>query len=151
MRQVIAAQMGKALPDMLSCVTHPHITDSTECPVTQQKINLLEKFDQFDGVWEPRIAAHYNDHEVRIARAEGEFPWHSHAENDELFLVLEGELFIDFRDQSQKLSAGEMLIVPKGVEHRTRTENGQAKLLIIDPKDMPNTGDPDTAFRAVEV
>lgn len=116
-----------------------------------QKINLLEKFDQFEGAWEPRIAAHYNDHEVRIARAEGEFPWHSHPDNDELFLVLEGELLIDFRDESQKLSAGEMLIVPKGVEHRTRTQNGQAKVLIIDPKDTPNTGDPDTAFRAVDV
>ncbi|MEP2734667.1 MAG: cupin domain-containing protein [Erythrobacter sp.] len=116
-----------------------------------KKINLTEKFAHFDGVWEPRIAAHYNGHEVRIARAEGEFPWHSHPDNDELFFVLEGELFIDFRGSSEKLDKGEMLVVPRGVEHRTRTENGQAKVLIIDPADTPNTGDPETAFTATEI
>ncbi len=115
------------------------------------KINLDEKFALFDGIWEPRIVAHYGDHEVRIARAEGAFPWHSHDENDELFLVLEGELCIDFRGSSQVLKAGEMLVVPKGVEHRTRTQSGQAKVLIIDPKGTANTGDPKTAFDAVEV
>lgn len=115
------------------------------------KVNLAEKFELFSDVWAPRIVAHYNGHEVRIARAEGEFPWHSHPENDELFLVLEGELCIDFKDQTERLCAGEMLVVPKGLEHRTRTENGQAKVLIIDPADTPNTGDEKTAFKAVEV
>jgi len=115
------------------------------------KVNLIEKFDLFEDVWAPRIVSRYGGHEVRLTRAEGKFPWHSHEKNDELFMVLEGELCIDFRDKTEVLNAGEMLVVPKGVEHRTRTEKGQAKVLIIDPKDTANTGDPDTAFKAVEI
>lgn len=115
------------------------------------KVALSEKFALFEDVWAPRIVGHYGNHEVRIARAEGAFPWHSHPDNDELFLVVEGELCIDFRSHTERLLAGEMVIVPKGVEHRTRTENGQAKVLIIDPRNTPNTGDPSTAFKAIEV
>jgi len=115
------------------------------------KVCLSEKFASFDDVWAPRIVSHYAGHEIRIARAEGAFPWHSHPESDELFLVIEGELCIDFRDSTQRLSAGELIVVPKGIEHRTRTEKGQAKVLIIDPKGTPNTGDETTAFKPVEV
>ena len=115
------------------------------------KVNLAEKFALFDEVWAPRIVAYYAGHEIRIARAEGKFPWHSHAESDELFLVIEGELCIDFRDRTERLCAGEMVVVPRGVEHRTRTENGQAKVLIIDPNGTPNTGDPATAFKPQEI
>ncbi len=115
------------------------------------KVNLAEKFDLFDEVWSPRIVSRYGGHEIRIARAEGEFPSHSHPENDELFLVIEGELCLDFRDRTERLSAGELLVVPRGVEHRTRTEKGQAKVLIIDPKGTPNTGDEATAFTPIEV
>lgn len=118
---------------------------------TPAKITLAQKFATFEDVWSPRIVAQYAGHEIRIARAEGEFPWHSHQENDELFLVIEGELCIDFRDHTEVLCAGEMLVVPRGVEHRTRTENGQAKVLIIDPKGTPNTGDEATAFTPIEV
>lgn len=118
---------------------------------TPTKVTLADKFVTFTDAWSPRIVSRYAGHEIRIARAEGVFPWHSHKDNDELFLVIEGELCIDFRDGTQRLSAGELLVVPKGVEHRTRTENGEAKVLIIDPNDTPNTGDEATAFKSVEV
>lgn len=118
---------------------------------TPSKVTLAEKFATFTDVWSPRIVSRYAGHEIRIARAEGAFPWHSHDDHDELFLVIEGELCIDFRDGTQRLCAGELLVVPQGVEHRTRTENGEAKVLIIDPKGTPNTGDEATAFKPVEV
>lgn len=118
---------------------------------TPQKINLADKFALFEGVWAPRIITYYDDHEIRIARAEGAFPWHSHLENDELFLVIEGELCIDFHDRTERLTAGELIVVPMGIEHRTRTEYGQAKVLIIDPKDTANTGNEATAFKPLEV
>jgi len=116
-----------------------------------EKVNLAEKLDGFTDHWAPRIIARYNDHEVRVVKVEGEFIWHQHDETDELFLVVEGELDIEFRDRIVSLKAGEMIVVPRGVEHRTAARNGEAKLLLIDPKDMPNTGDEATATKAVEI
>ena len=84
-------------------------------------------------------------------RVEGEFIWHKHDETDELFLVLDGDLDIEFRDRTVSLKPGELIVVPRGVEHRPAARNGEAKLLLIDPKDMPNTGDEANATKAVEI
>ena len=115
------------------------------------KVNIPEKLASFSDHWAPRIVARYNDHEVRLVRVEGEFIWHSHVDTDELFLILDGELDMEFRDRTVTLQAGEMIVVPKGTEHRPCARKGEVKLLLIDPKDMPNTGDPATATVAVEI
>jgi mannose-6-phosphate isomerase-like protein (cupin superfamily) len=115
------------------------------------KINLAEKLASFSDHWAPRIVARYNDHEVRLVKVEGEFIWHQHDDTDELFLVLDGELDMEFRDRIVTLTAGEMIVVPRGTEHRPVSRHGETKLLLIDPRDMPNTGDAATATQAVEI
>ena len=115
------------------------------------KVNIPEKLASFSDHWAPRIVARYNDNEVRLVKVEGEFIWHSHDETDELFLVLDGTLDIELRDRTVRLEAGEMFVVPKGTEHRPCARNGEVKLMLIDPKDLPNTGDEATATKAVEI
>lgn len=113
------------------------------------KVVLSDKFDEFEEVYAPRIVGRYEGHEVRIAKLDGEFIWHLH-EHDELFLLIEGELDVEFRDRTEKLNAGDLLLIPAGTEHRPAARKGVAKLLVMDPADAPNTGDDATATRAVE-
>jgi mannose-6-phosphate isomerase-like protein (cupin superfamily) len=115
------------------------------------KVNLAEKLDLFTDHWAPRIVARYNDNEIRLVKVEGEFIWHQHADTDELFLVLEGELDMEFRDRTVTLAPGELIVVPRATEHRPCARKGEVKLLLMDPRDMPNTGDPATATLAVEI
>jgi len=114
------------------------------------KVSLAEKLGSFSEQWVPRIVARYNDNEVRLVKVEGEFIWHQHDDTDELFLVLEGALDIELRDRTVSLGPGELFVVPRGTEHRPCARNGEARLLLIDPADTPNTGDPATATQAVE-
>jgi len=118
---------------------------------TPTKVNLAEKLALFSDHWAPRIAGRYNDNEIRLVKALGDFRWHSHPETDELFLVIAGTLHMDFRDRTEVLSPGEMIIVPAGVEHFPRVPEGEVKLLVIDPADTPNTGDSATAFKPVAI
>jgi mannose-6-phosphate isomerase-like protein (cupin superfamily) len=115
------------------------------------KVNLQEKFASFSDQWSPKIVARYNQNEVRIVKLEGEFVWHQHDDTDELFLVMEGVLDIELRDRTLTLNPGELFVVPRGTEHRPNARGGEVKLLLIDPADMPNTGDPETATKAVEI
>ena len=115
------------------------------------KIRLDEKLSQFDDTWAPKIIARYNDNEVRLVKAEGEWVWHRHDETDELFLILEGEFDMDFRAGTVTVGPGELLLVPRGVEHRPAARRGQVRLLLIDPAGTPNTGDVTTATLAVEL
>jgi len=105
-------------------------------PVT---VNLADKLALFVDHWNPRIVGHYNGNEVRVSKLKGEFIWHSHAETDELFLVLKGRLTIEFRDGVRTLGPGEFLVVPKGVEHRPVAPE-EVELLIMDREGEPNTG-----------
>ena len=115
------------------------------------KVNLIDKLASFSDHWAPRIVARYNDNEVRLVRVDGEFIWHQHDDTDELFLVIEGVLEIELRDRLVTLGPGEMFVVPRGTEHRPAARHGEVKLLLIDPKDMPNTGDEATATKAIEI
>ncbi len=115
------------------------------------KVNIAEKFALFSDHWSPRIAARYNGNEVRLAKVLGEFHWHHHEDTDELFLVVEGTLDMEFRDRSVQLATGEMIVVPRGVEHRPCARDGEVKLLVMDADGTPNTGNPATAFKPVEV
>ncbi|WP_073974225.1 cupin domain-containing protein [Erythrobacter donghaensis] len=118
---------------------------------TPAKVNLAEKLALFSDHWAPRIAGRYNGNEIRLVKAAGDFRWHSHPETDELFLVLEGRLHMEFRDRTEVLGPGEMIIVPAGTEHFPRVPEGEVRLLLIDPADTPNTGDPATAFKPLNI
>ena len=119
--------------------------------VAPAKVNLAEKLGRFSEHWSPRIVAHYNGNDIMVVKVEGEFVWHSHPDTDDFFLVIDGELDIELRDRTVTLGPGELFVVPKGTEHRPCARKGQVKLLLMDPKDMPNTGDPATATVAVEI
>lgn len=104
-------------------------------------INLDTKFGKFTEHWHPYIIGELNDNFVKIAKVKGEFVWHHHEFEDEMFVVLEGTLMVDFRDKTVSTGPGEILIVPKGVEHRPWTENGQeVKLMLVEPKSTLHTG-----------
>ncbi|WP_209349442.1 cupin domain-containing protein [Pontixanthobacter sp. CEM42] len=120
-------------------------------PPSPSKVDLADKFGQFNDHWAPRIVARYNDNEVRLAKAEGDFQWHSHPDSDELFLVIKGTLTMEFRDRTETLGAGQMIVVPRGTEHRPRALDGEVEMIIIDPKDTANTGDHATATKAIEL
>ena len=114
-------------------------------------VNLDEKFATFDEHWSPRIVARYNDNDIRIVKVEGEFVWHSHADTDDFFHVLDGRLDIDLRDRTVTLGPGELFVVPKGVEHRPVARHGEARLIVIEPSGTANTGNVATAFKPVEI
>jgi len=107
-------------------------------------INLAEKLSAFSDHWAPKIITQFNGHDVMVVKVKGEFVWHSHAETDDFFLVLEGHLTIQLRDGEVRLGPGDLYIVPKGVEHRPTAEE-ETHLLLIEPCGTPNTGDPVTA------
>ena len=102
-------------------------------------ISIADKLSQFSDHWNPRIAARYNGNEVRLAKLLGDFTWHSHADTDEMFLVISGERGIEFRDGIQRLKAGEMIVVPKGTEHRPFAD-AECHIMLIDREGEPNTG-----------
>lgn len=110
-----------------------------------EKVSPEEKFALFRDQWQPKIVAALNDYDVMIVRVEGEFVWHSHPDTDDFFLVLEGELDIELRDRTVTLMPGELFVVPKGVEHRPAARKGEVKVLLIEPRGTPNTGDERTA------
>ncbi|MDG6080150.1 cupin domain-containing protein [Erythrobacter litoralis] len=114
-----------------------------------EPVSLDDKFATFTEQWAPRIVARYEGHEVRIARLEGEFGWHSH-DHDELFLILRGELDIELRERTVTLREGELFVVPRETEHRPVARKGEVRALLLDPAESPNTGNNETATRAVE-
>jgi mannose-6-phosphate isomerase-like protein (cupin superfamily) len=105
-----------------------------------EKVNLAEKLGLFQEYWSPRIAGQVNDSFVKLAKLKGEFTWHRHEAEDELFLVLRGTLLIKLRDRDIRLEEGEFVVVPRGVEHLPIAE-GEAHVLLIEPKTTVNTGD----------
>ena len=108
---------------------------------TLRKINLEEAFGRIPEPWQPRLAGRVNDVHVKLARLEGEFIWHRHEEEDELFLVVKGSLRMRFRDREVILGPGEMLVVPRGIEHLPMAEEGEVHVLLVEPASTVNTGD----------
>lgn len=103
------------------------------------KINLAEKFAQISDAWRPRIAGELNGQQVKLAKFRGAFDWHHHESEDELFLVVRGHFRMEFRDRSVELAKGDMLIVPRGVEHRPVADD-EADVLLFEPASTLNTG-----------
>lgn len=102
-------------------------------------INLAEKFALFNDHWRPRIVAELNGQYVKLAKLKGEFVWHHHENEDELFLVVKGELALQFRDREITLRSGEFVVVPAGVEHRPVAAE-EVEVLLLEPKSTLNTG-----------
>jgi len=103
-------------------------------------INFQDKFAKFSEQWSPRVIAQMNDYQFKLVKVEGEFVWHHHPETDEVFIVIEGALTIEFRDNLVTLLSGEMFVIPKGVEHKP-IANAECKIMIVEPKGVVNTGD----------
>lgn len=108
-----------------------------------EAINFQRKFALFDEQWLPKVVAEINDYQFKLAKIEGDFEWHAHADTDEAFVVIEGELRIAFREGQVVVGAGEMFVVPRGVEHKPCADR-EVKLLLIEPRGVLNTGDSTT-------
>lgn len=107
---------------------------------TGAAIDLAEKFADFSDHWRPRVAAQLNGQDVRLVKVQGVFPWHSHVDAEEMFLVWKGRFRVEFRDRIETLGPGQFLVVPRGVEHRTAADD-EAEVLIFEPSEVINTGD----------
>jgi mannose-6-phosphate isomerase-like protein (cupin superfamily) len=105
-----------------------------------EKVNITQKLSLFNDHWNPRIVGELNGQQVKLAKFQGEFIWHSHEKEDELFLVLKGEFTMEFRDKKVSLKEGEFLVVPKGVEHRPVAEK-EVSILLFEPATTLNTGE----------
>ena len=103
------------------------------------KVSLTEKFSRFTDQWSPKVVGELNGQQVKLAKLEGAFIWHKHDEEDELFLVHHGRLRLEFRDRVVELTAGEFLIVPRGVEHRPVADE-EAEVVLFEPASTLNTG-----------
>lgn len=115
------------------------MTQQSPTPATQA-INLQQKLALIYEHWSPRVVAEMNDYQFKVVRIEGDFIWHSHADTDEAFFVLEGQLRIDFRDGHVLLQAGELYVVPRGVEHKPYAAQ-EVKMMLIEPRGVLNTGE----------
>jgi mannose-6-phosphate isomerase-like protein (cupin superfamily) len=104
-----------------------------------EKVNLNQKFSQFQDYWQPKIAGELNDSYIKLVKSKGEFVWHHHETEDELFLVVKGKLLIKLRDRDIFLEEGEFVIIPKGVEHLPIAQE-EAHVLLLEPKTTLNTG-----------
>jgi mannose-6-phosphate isomerase-like protein (cupin superfamily) len=128
-----------ATGDLLQLQGVAHVAYPQEDAMPYQAVNLQHKFGLCNDQWQPKVVAEMNDYQFKIVKIDGDFVWHNHEHTDEAFMVIEGALRIDFRDGSVALGAGEMYVVPKGVEHKPIAE-GEVKLLLIEPRGVLNTG-----------
>jgi len=104
-----------------------------------EKINLKEKLTKFSDLWSPKVIAEMNDYQFKLVKIKGDFIWHNHDDTDEVFIVVEGKMEIEFDDGTVELAEGEMYVVPKGVRHRTRSED-ECKVMLVEPRGVVNTG-----------
>ena len=103
-------------------------------------INLQKKFDLFSDHWSPKVIAEMNDYQFKLLKIKGEFTWHRHQDTDEVFIVLDGSMRIAFKDRTVNLCTGEMIVIPKGAEHKPFALE-ECKVLIVEPRGVVNTGD----------
>ena len=112
--------------------------------MTGRVVDLEQKFGGFSDHWRPRVAAQLNGQDVRLVKVQGVFPWHSHADAEEMFLVWKGRFRVEFRDRVETLEPGQFIVVPRGVEHRTAADE-EAEVMIFEPSEVINTGDAPTS------
>ena len=104
-----------------------------------KKINLKDKLSKFSDHWSPKIIAEMNDYQFKLVKIKGDFVWHNHADTDEVFIVVEGKMKIEFENETVELNEGEMYVVPKGVEHKPFAED-ECKIMLVEPRGVVNTG-----------
>ena len=110
-------------------------------------INLKEKLDKFSDHWSPKVIAELNDYQFKLVKIQGEFVWHNHPDTDEVFIVIEGSMNIEFENETVQLNEGEMLVVPKGIEHKPYADS-ECKVMLVEPRGVVNTGDADSELKA---
>ena len=110
-------------------------------------INLKQKLGKFSDHWSPKVIAELNDYQFKLVKIQGEFVWHNHPDTDEVFIVIEGIMNIEFENETVRLTEGEMLVVPKGVEHKPYAET-ECKVMLVEPSGVVNTGDSDSELTA---
>ena len=113
-----------------------------------KKINFKEKLSQFTDHWAPKVIAEMNDYQFKLVKIKDDFVWHQHSESDEVFIVLEGNMSIEFEDETIELSEGEMLVVKKGDKHKPFA-NKECMIMLVEPKGVVNTGDTTGSLTAV--
>ena len=111
-------------------------------------INLSDKLSKFSDHWAPKLLGRVNDTDIRLVKIQGDFDWHAHAEEDEMFLVIKGQLRMAFRDRTEIVNEGEFIIVPRGTDHRPGAEE-ECHILLVEPSSVVNTGDGETTDRTV--
>ena len=104
-----------------------------------KKINIKKKLKKFSEHWSPKVIAELNDYQFKLVKIKDEFVWHNHEHTDEAFIVINGQIFIEFEDRIEEINEGEMIIVPKGVNHKPYAKN-EAEIMIIEPRGVINTG-----------
>ncbi|MFE6795370.1 cupin domain-containing protein [Paenibacillus chitinolyticus] len=112
-----------------------------------QAINLNEKLSKFNDYWSLKVIGEMNDYQFKLIKIAGDYEWHVHQDTDKVFIALEGEMIIDFRDGQVKISKGEMFIVPRGIEMKPSAEK-ECHLMLVEPKSVVNTGGPETEITA---
>ena len=105
-----------------------------------KKINFLSKFSKFNELWSPKVIAEINDYQFKLAKIKNDFTWHAHEDTDEVFIVIEGSMQIEFEDETIELNEGEMYVVPAGKRHKPFAPE-EAKIMLVEPKGVVNTGD----------
>ena len=111
------------------------------------KVNFQDKLAKFSEHWTPKVIAEMNDYQFKLVKIQGEFVWHNHSDTDEVFIVIEGSMKIEFDDKTVELNEGEMYVVPKGVQHKPYAEQ-ECKVMLVEPKGVVNTGESDSELTA---
>ena len=112
-----------------------------------KSINLFSKLDSFSDLWAPKVIAEMNDYQFKLVKIKGEFVKHQHDETDEVFIVIEGEMSIEFESKTVKIKTGEMIVVPKGVKHKPFAQN-ECKVMLVEPRGTLNTGNINSSMTA---
>ena len=113
-----------------------------------KKINFKSKFDKFNDHWSPKVIAEMNDYQFKLVKIKDDFVWHEHNDTDEVFIVISGVIWIEFKDETIQINTGEMIVVPKGTKHRPYATE-EAQIMLVEPKGVVNTGDIESDLTAL--
>ena len=113
-----------------------------------KKINFKSKFEKFNDLWSPKVIAEMNDYQLKLVKIKDDFVWHEHNDTDEVFIVISGVIWIEFKDETIQINTGEMIVVPKGTKHRPYATE-EAQIMLVEPKGVVNTGDIESDLTAL--
>ena len=114
-----------------------------------KKINFKSKFEKFNDLWSPKVIAEMNDYQFKLVKIKDDFVWHEHNDTDEVFIVISGVIWIEFKDETIQINTGEMIVVPKGTKHRPYATQ-EAQIMLVEPKGVVNTGDIESDLTALD-